>query len=441
MTNSMLSVSQLNRYVKALLDENKLLTRLLVKGEISNLSDHYSSGHLYISLKDAGASVRAVMFKSYAQQLRFRPRNGQTVIASCSVSLYERDGTYQLYVYDLQPDGAGALALAFQQLKEKLAGEGLFAPEHKKPIPPLPQTVGVVTSASGAALQDILNILGRRYPLARVVLAPALVQGEGASDSLIAALCALNEQVECDVIILGRGGGSAEDLWAFNSEALARAIYDSAVPVISAVGHETDFTIADFVADLRAPTPSAAAELVSPDLSDLREELTGLQVRMEGLLERRLARLSQRLELCRSHRALQSPIAVVAGYEQRLQRNRRRLVSALDIRLREGERRLESERSGLASAGHAVLRIREQQLTGRVRLLGSLSPLNVLARGYAIAFDQNEKAVTDSAAVQPGDRLHIRLARGELAAKVIEAAKEKSDEKTTDAGAGDATAG
>lgn len=249
------TVSQLNRYVKAVLEEDKKLRDLYVRGEISNYTRHFRSGHLYFSLRDATGSIKAVMFKSHAGDLRFEPEDGMAVLVRASVGVYERDGVYQLYITDIQPEGAGAQAVAFEQINKKLTAEGLFAPEHKKPLPAYPRRVGVVTSETGAAIRDIENVLSRRYPLCTLVLSPAVVQGREAPASLIRALKALDRDGGCDVIILGRGGGSAEDLWCFNDEALARAVFAAHTPVISAVGHEVDFTICDFVSDLRAPTP------------------------------------------------------------------------------------------------------------------------------------------------------------------------------------------
>lgn len=397
MNAATLTVTQLNRYVKAMFEENRLLSRIYVKGEISNLTNHFASGHVYFSLKDAGACVKAVMFKSYAQGLLFAPQNGQTVVVCASASVYERDGLYQLYVYEMQPDGLGAQALAFLQLKEKLEREGLFAPEHKRPLPRMPLRVGVITSKTGAALQDILNILGRRWPAATAVVAPVQVQGAGAAASVARALRRMNEQSACDVIILGRGGGSAEDLSAFNDEALAREIYASSIPVVSAVGHETDFTIADFVADLRAPTPSAAAELVSPDVRDLLYRAGQAQRRLEDAVLERLGALAARLSAHKSHRALQGPGAAVAQKQARLAASSAALNTTMHGRL---------ERAGA-------------RLSAQVQQLQALSPLGVLARGYAIAFAQGKPLVA-SRDVAVGDFITVQLAKGGLCAQVTE---------------------
>ena len=275
-----LSVSQLNRYIKMNFDADENLANIFISGEISNFTNHYRTGHLYFTLKDDSSAVRAVMFNSSAKRLKFMPEDGMKVIARGRVSVYEASGQYQLYVDDMQPDGVGALNLAYEQLKEKLQKEGLFSELHKKPLPPYPEKVGVITSPTGAAVRDIINVLGRRFSYAEIVFCPVLVQGDGAHLQLTDAVNLFNSERAADVIIIGRGGGSIEDLWEFNDEGLARAVYNSEIPVISAVGHETDFTICDFVADMRAPTPSAAAELAVPDANELQYALSALKNRM-----------------------------------------------------------------------------------------------------------------------------------------------------------------
>ncbi|MBQ3004952.1 MAG: exodeoxyribonuclease VII large subunit, partial [Clostridia bacterium] len=264
-----ITVSQLNAYLKSIIEYDDNLRDFYLKGEISNFTNHYRTGHLYMTLKDGESQVKAVMFRSAAQKLKFRPENSMQIIARGRISVYERDGQYQFYIEEMQPDGVGALALAFEQLKKKLENEGLFSKEYKKPIPEFPERIGVVTSPTGAAIQDILNVLGRRYPKAEVIFAPVQVQGDSASGQIAKAIFEFNQKKCADVLIVGRGGGSIEDLWAFNEEVVARAVFASKIPIISAVGHETDFTICDFVADLRAPTPSAAAELATPDIDKL----------------------------------------------------------------------------------------------------------------------------------------------------------------------------
>lgn len=313
-----LSVSQLNRYIKMNFDADENLVNIFISGEISNFTNHYRTGHLYFTLKDDSAAVRAVMFNSSAKRLKFMPEDGMKVIARGRVSVYEASGQYQLYVDDMQPDGVGALNLAYEQLKEKLQKEGLFSELHKKPLPPYPEKVGVITSPTGAAVRDIINVLGRRFPYAEIVFCPVLVQGDGAHLQLTDAVNMFNSERAADVIIIGRGGGSIEDLWEFNDEGLARAVYNSDIPVISAVGHETDFTICDFVADMRAPTPSAAAELAVPDANELQYALSALKNRMFLNVSSGIADRRSRLEYLTSKGALKSPDEMLSNRSQRL---------------------------------------------------------------------------------------------------------------------------
>ena len=288
MNVNVLTVSQLNFYIKSILDSDANLENIFLTGEISNFTDHYQSGHFYFSLKDNKSVVKAIMFAGFARRVKFRPQNGMKVIVRGRVTVYETSGVYQVYVEDMQPDGVGALNLAFEQLKEKLLKEGLFDTKTKKSLPKYPQKVGVITSETGAVFWDIQNVMKRRFPLAEIVFQPVLVQGEGAAEQIIGAIKEFNEDALCDVLIVARGGGSIEDLWAFNDENLARAIADSKIPIVSAVGHETDFTICDFVADLRAPTPSAAAELVVPDAQKLISDLEYLTSYVNSLMRCRL---------------------------------------------------------------------------------------------------------------------------------------------------------
>ncbi len=313
-----ITVSQINRYIKYLLEGDKHLTEVYVRGELSNCSTQYASGHRYFTLGDANAAVRCVMFSSYAKQLRFQLEDGLGVIVRAKTTLYERTGAYQLEVTDVQPEGAGALALAFAQCKAALEKEGLFDTAFKKPLPPFPKRVGIVTSQHGAALQDILSILSRRYPLCTAVVCPALVQGDMAPASLIEALKQLDKQGCCDLIIIGRGGGSAEDLWSFNHPDLARAVFGCKTPVISAVGHETDFTICDLVADLRAPTPSAAAEMAVPDIQQLTMGLYKAQNTIQESATRQLEQCFARLESLRSRQALQNPMNYIIKNQEKL---------------------------------------------------------------------------------------------------------------------------
>lgn len=389
--NEILTVSQLNRYVKSLLDGDFRLRDLFLRGEISNYTRHYRSGHLYFTLKEGGSAVKAVMFAGYAQELAFEPENGMAVILRCSVSLYERDGSYQIYVYEMQPDGRGALQVAFEQLYRKLQVQGLFDETNKKPIPRFAQRIGVVTSETGAALQDILNILSRRCPMAQVVLAPALVQGREAPDSLIAALQALDEWGKCDVIIIGRGGGSMEDLWCFNDERLVRQIVACHTPIISAVGHETDFTLCDYAADLRAPTPSAAAELAS--------------VKMEQL-EERLEILADRTKRAAGH--------CLAQKEQQLQRLSLQLTHLTpERRLQEYAEKLQNLWNMIQSSEKSVIIKKQEALRLQSARLQALDPMARLAGGYSMVL-KDGRVLSSIQQAQEGDHLQVRLHDGTL---------------------------
>ena len=389
--NEILTVSQLNRYVKSLLDGDFRLRDLFLRGEISNYTRHYRSGHLYFTLKEGGSAVKAVMFAGYAQELAFEPENGMAVILRCSVSLYERDGNYQIYVYEMQPDGRGALQVAFEQLYRKLQVQGLFDETNKKPIPRFAQRIGVVTSETGAALQDILNILSRRCPMAQVVLAPALVQGREAPDSLIAALQALDEWGKCDVIIIGRGGGSMEDLWCFNDERLVRQIVACHTPIISAVGHETDFTLCDYAADLRAPTPSAAAELAS--------------VKMEQL-EERLEILADCTKRAAGH--------CLAQKEQQLQRLSLQLTHLTpERRLQEYAEKLQNLWNMIQSSEKSVIIKKQEALRLQSARLQALDPMARLAGGYSMVL-KDGRVLSSIQQAQEGDHLQVRLHDGTL---------------------------
>ena len=404
--NEILTVSQLNRYVKSLLDGDFRLRDLFLRGEISNYTRHYRSGHLYFTLKEGGSVVKAVMFAGYAQELAFEPENGMAVILRCSVSLYERDGSYQIYVYEMQPDGRGALQVAFEQLYRKLQVQGLFDETNKKPIPRFAQRIGVVTSETGAALQDILNILSRRCPMAQVVLAPALVQGREAPDSLIAALQALDEWGKCDVIIIGRGGGSMEDLWCFNDERLVRQIVACHTPIISAVGHETDFTLCDYAADLRAPTPSAAAELAS--------------VKMEQL-EERLEILADRTKRAAGH--------CLAQKEQQLQRLSLQLTHFTpERRLQEYAEKLQNLWNMIQSSEKSVIIKKQEALRLQSARLQALDPMARLAGGYSIVL-KDGRVLSSIQQVQEGDHLQVRLHDGTLRVLTEEVTPLKECEK------------
>ncbi len=389
--NTVLTVSGLNCYVRSLMDTDEHLRLVWLRGEISNLTDHYRSGHLYLTLKDEKAAVKAVMFAANARRLRFRPQDGMKVLVMGRVSLYEATGSYQFYIDDMQPDGVGALNLAYEQLKKRLTEEGLFDQSRKKPLPLYPRRIGVITSPTGAAVQDICQILKRRYPIGEIVLCPVLVQGEGAAVQLREALLTLNRLRAADVIIIGRGGGSLEDLWAFNDEALARTIAASEIPVVSAVGHETDFTICDFAADVRASTPSAGAELVAPEVSSMMAEVLFCRGRMKDAMIRRLDRERQRLTRLRSARVLRSPVETVHFRRLRTNLLQKRMQAAVKELLADEKRRF--------AAAAAKLDV--------------MSPLKVLQRGYGIA-EKEGKVLRTVKDASPGDTVTMMLCDGRL---------------------------
>ena len=382
------SVTQLTGYIKLLLDRDEILSQTCVRGELSNYKIH-SSGHHYFTLKDEGAVISCVLFRSDAMRLRFRPESGMKVILTGRVSLFPRSGQYQLYVSHMQPDGAGDLAVAFEQLKQRLQAQGVFDAAHKKPLPRYPERVALVTSPTGAAVRDMIRILGRRWPLASVLVCPVRVQGEGAAEEIAAMLELVDAAELADVIITGRGGGSLEDLWAFNEEIVARAIYRCKTPVISAVGHEPDVTIADFAADVRAATPSNGAELAVCDRTELRALLEQQARRMEKAQERRLELLRQRLRRLSERPVLRSP----------------------EGSLQQKELLLELLRQRLERAAAAAVEKRQRQFAALSGRLDALSPLKVLARGYAVATRQ-EQVLHSVEQLSPGEEIRLRLADG-----------------------------
>ena len=393
---TVLTPSQVGQYIKQWMDRDRLLSGLLISGEISNYKV-YPSGHHYFTLKDGEGALRCVMFRGDAASLRFRPSNGMRVIAAGRITVFPRDGQYQLYCVRLTPEGVGNLHLAFEQLKERLAREGLFDPAHKRPLPRFPSTVALITSPAGAAVRDMVRILGARWPLARIRVLPVRVQGEGAAEEIAAALQWANENRVADVIITGRGGGSMEDLWAFNEEVVARAIYRSQIPVISAVGHEPDVTIADFVADLRAATPSNAAELAVPDQNEIYGALLGDGGRLRGAISFRLDRYRQALDRLATSRPMREP----ASYWK----DKRFLLDYQSRQLCHGfERCLAGRREELARLSAA---------------LDAMSPLRVLARGYAVARGEGGQVVSSVEQVRTGERLELTLSDGTLDCQVL----------------------
>ena len=414
------TVSQLNNEIKDLLDAVPGYRGLMVQGEISNYKAH-SSGHHYMTLKDENAAINAVMFRSDAMRLKFRLQNGMKVIVKARVSSFPRTGAVQLYVSEIIPDGAGALNLAFEQLKAKLQAEGLFSERYKKPIPSCPDSIALVTSPTGAAVRDMIRILGRRWPLAKVVLYPAQVQGQGAAESIARAIALANAIGEADVILCGRGGGSMEDLWAFNEEIVARAIYDCPIPVISAVGHETDFTIADFVADRRAATPSNAAEMAVPDLREILAGLDGMRQHLQTALsqhlqETRLAlmTLEKRLAACDPNQRLTALEKRLGGAKMRLEHQMLQRISALTPRLGMARIRLDS-------AADQNLQRKTERLHRQKLHLQALNPEAVLERGYALVLDGG-RVLPDRAAARTHPQMTIRFRDGEM--RVMQPKKE-----------------
>lgn len=402
MKGHIFTVSEVNGYLKAMMEADKTLALIYVRGEISNYKFH-SSGHHYMTLKDETGSIRAVMFKFDASKLKFRPESGMKVIAKGRITVYPRDGQYQLYIADMIPDGVGALYVAFEQLKKKLAAEGLFAPESKKPIPRYPAKIALVTSPTGAAVRDMLRILKARWPLSKIYIYPVLVQGAEAPADIAEAIDTLNINAVCDLIITGRGGGSLEDLWAFNDEMVARAIFRSNIPVISAVGHEPDVTIADFVADLRAATPSNAAELAVPDILHLRRNLHDFSARMTHSIQNRLTINREYLARVAARPVMQSPLGYFAERRMMLDRLQERLCSALARRTLTARERF----SRLSAA------------------LDAMSPLKVLARGYAISMTDSGRIVRKTEDVALGDKLTMQVQDGKIRCTVDEIERRK----------------
>ena len=389
-----LSVTQLNDYLKMMLDGDRVLSNIFVRGEISNFKI-YPSGHLYFTLKDTEGQLKAVMFRSYVGKLLFRPADGMRVIAHGRVSVYGSSGQYQLYADELQPDGAGSLALRFEQLKQKLAAEGLFDEARKRPLPPMPMKIGVITSPVGAAIHDMINVLGRRFPIAQMILYPSQVQGEDAPLQLIGGLEFFSATQMVDVIIIGRGGGSAEDLWAFNDEMLARAVANCSIPVISAVGHESDCTICDFVADRRAPTPSAAAELAVPEMGELLGSLKEYEQRMRLLTAQKLTYAKHTLQSIADARVFRLPLQMLDAFRMKLSNAEAELEKAMELTLSQ----------------------KKNELAKSAARLDALNPISVLSRGYATV-SRNKKTILHAASLQSGDEIHIRFADGIVTATV-----------------------
>lgn len=402
MSQQILSITQINEYIRSIMDGDTLLGNIAVKGEISNYKQ-YPSGHHYFTLKDDGAALKCVMFRGNAIRLKFRPENGMQIIAMGKISVYPRDGAYQLYCTNLAIDGVGDLHAAFEQLKAKLSAEGLFDPLHKKSLPPYPGTIGIVTSSAGAAVHDMLRILRKRYPLTRVRLLPVRVQGTEAPGEIAAAIRYANQYKLADLLIVGRGGGSIEDLWAFNDEIVARAIYHSEIPVISAVGHEPDVTISDYVADLRAATPSNAAELAVPDSDSLRQQLDTMLASIQTIITRQLRAARQHLKILSDCPAMQSP--------------ERYISQRRDALLHVG--------SKLLSAQQKTISLKRQQFVSLTSKLDAMSPLKVLTRGYSMLCNENREVIHSVNQVKIEETVTISLSDGSAKATIIELTEEQ----------------
>ncbi|WP_214629918.1 exodeoxyribonuclease VII large subunit [Paenibacillus agaridevorans] len=436
------SVKELNKYIRMKLESDIVLGDVWLRGEISNFT-HHSSGHMYFTLKDEGSRLKCVMFASHNARLPFIPREGAKVLARGNISVFERDGNYQFYCMAMQPDGIGSLYLAFEQLKDKLDQEGLFAASRKRSLPAFPKAIGVITSPTGAAVRDITTTLKRRYPIIPVYVYPVLVQGAGAAPAIVKAIQAMNRFGECDVLIVGRGGGSLEELWAFNEEAVARAIADSAIPVISAVGHETDYTISDFVSDLRAATPTAAAELAVPHVAELGQGLERLKQRLDGAMRLRLRKDAERLERARRSPFFRYPRKYLLEQAQRLDRLQEQLRSRTErVVVRERARldklgkglvarhpgeRIAFSAKRLATAAHrlelaasGLIKEKKQRLGAGIRQLDALSPLKVMARGYGLVYDNEGKTLLKTVqGTQEGDEVTVKLSDGSLECRVL----------------------
>lgn len=395
-----LTVSQITQYIKSMFSSDVLVQSISVRGEISNLVER--GGHMYMTLKDEDAVIKAVIFRSSLSRIKFRPENSMKVVAHGRINVYEQSGQYQLYIDMLEPEGIGALAQAYEQLKKKLEAEGLFDIARKKKLPLIPKTVGVITSPAGAAVRDIINIMTRRFPSTKMILYPSLVQGEGAARDLVEALRYFNKTHSVDVIIIGRGGGSIEDLWAFNDENLAREIFASKIPVISAVGHESDFTICDFVADMRAPTPSAAAELAVPDSAELSARILTLESRLKTSLSGRVLRARRELDSLMSRRVMRSPRVILDDKNMHLANITEKLEGAYG----------------------KIVADKKSHFLQKISQLEALSPLAVLSRGYSVAFDENGTLVKSVSDVKSGEKITLRVSDGRINAEVCGAVKE-----------------
>lgn len=444
------SIKELNKYIRMKFESDSLLGDVWIRGEISNFT-HHSSGHMYFTLKDSDSRLKCIMFASHNQRLPFMPREGTKVIARGNISVYERDGNYQFYATAMQPDGLGSLYLAFEQLKSKLEAEGLFSESRKRPIPRFPRAIGVITSATGAAVRDIIITIQRRYPSMPVYVYPVLVQGTQAAPAIVKAIEAMNRFGEADVLIVGRGGGSLEELWAFNEEAVARSIAASEIPIISAVGHETDFTVADFVADLRAATPTAAAELAVPNIVELQLQLRRQEQRLIQAIRFRVREDKEQLQRIRRSPFFMYPRKYLLEQAQRLDRLQEQLVQRTlwvteggQSRLARMQRVLAGHHPGervafaakrwqstsrqLEQAMNSIMKERKLKLYGTIGQLDALSPLKVMSRGYSLVYDADEKRLIKSVSdVQQGDIIQVKMSDGQIDCQVRSLRGERAD--------------
>lgn len=449
------SVKELNTYIRMKLESDVVLGDVWLRGEISNFT-HHSSGHMYFTLKDSGSRLKCVMFASQNARLPFMPKEGTKVIARGNISVYERDGNYQFYVMAMQPDGIGSLYLAFEQLKAKLESEGLFAASRKRALPNYPKAIGIITSPTGAAVQDMITTLQRRYPLIPVYVYPVLVQGKGAAPSIVSAIESMNRFGQCDLLIVGRGGGSLEELWAFNEEIVARAIAASSIPVISAVGHETDYTIADFVADLRAATPTAAAELAVPHIGELKGQCVRLTERLIGAMNAKLIADKERLNRAKRSPFFLHPRRYMLDQAQRLDRLSEQLRQRTAHRVNSEQNKLGRIQSRLSAlhpgeqamfaakrlsglirqlevAAAATVKTNRLRLHGAMRQLDALSPLKVMARGYSLVYDsEEERLITSIDHASLGDDIVVKMADGRLRCRVEALKGRIADESGSD---------
>ncbi|WP_174734182.1 exodeoxyribonuclease VII large subunit [Mesobacillus harenae] len=451
-----LSVSALTKYIKRKFDADPHLQDVFVKGEISNFKQH-SSGHMYFTLKDEKARVLAVMFSRNNRAMKFRPENGMKILIRGEISVYEPSGQYQVYIKEMQPDGIGALFLAFEQLKEKLESEGLFSPRHKQPLPKYPKVIGVVTSPTGAAVRDIITTIKRRYPIAKVLIFPALVQGGQAAPSIVKAIKQANSRTDVDVLIIGRGGGSIEELWSFNEESVARVIFDSRIPIISAVGHETDFTIADFVADMRAPTPTGAAEIAVPHIDELMDRVLNRQTRLLRSMKEKVNFQQERYSRLKKSYAFRYPKRL---YEQKLEQLdkwtdslmkgahrlyetksetllifKKRLSRVHPEQLRkESEDDLRRTVRSLNRGMEVILKNKQNEFTNMVSTLEALSPLKIMERGYSLVYTKEGSLVKKTANLKKNDAIKVQLSDGVIHCKIsgIEGEKNNGERKKTD---------